>query len=180
MTPPSHRIRPLIDEETLRKRVAYLARQIVSELPPELLIVGLLRGSFIFMADLLRAIHAAGGTPQVDFMTVGSYGNATQSSGEVTVYRDLKESVQGRAVLLVDDILESGRTLSFARDEVLRRGPASVHLAVLLEKPGKRADGIEVYADFVGFTLPDRFVVGYGLDHANYYRELPYIGVLET
>lgn len=173
------RIHTLIEEEALAKRVGYLAHEICRQLPPDMLVVALLRGSFMFAADLLRALHAAGGTPQVDFMTAGSYGSGMQSSGIVTVYRDLTEEVKNRHILLVDDILESGRTLAFARSEILGRGAASLHTAVLLEKPGKRAEGLEVYADFVGFTIPDKFVVGYGLDHNNFHRELPYIGYIE-
>ena len=137
----------------------------------------LLRGSFVFTADLIRAFHATGITPQVDFMTLESYGAGTTSSGNVTVIRDIKENVQGRDVLLVDDILESGRTLSFARDIINARGPKSLNIAVMLEKPGKRKTTID--ADYVGFTIDDKFVVGMGLDYANFYRELPFIGAVE-
>lgn len=179
MSRPRHKIAPLIAEHEIHARVAELAREITAQLGPDLLVVALLRGSFVFAADLLRALHAAGAAPQVDFMTASSYGSGTESTGAVTVYRDLTENVAGRNVLLLDDILESGRTLDFARGEVLRRGATSAHIGVLLEKPNKRADGIEVWADFVGFSIPDRFVVGYGLDYANYYRELPFIGVVE-
>lgn len=170
-------IAPLITEDEIRTRMEALAGEITRALPSEMLIVALLRGSFIFAADLIRALHRAGASPQVDFMTLGSYGLRTESSGSVTVYRELTEAVQGRHVLLIDDILESGRTLDFARREILTRGAADVSIAVLLEKPGKRA--IEVEADFVGFVIPDKFVVGYGLDDANRYRELPFIGVVE-
>lgn len=169
-------ITPLISEAQIAGRVATLAREISAALPGDMLVVALLRGSFVFAADLLRALHAAGVQPQVDFMTASSYGIDQQSSGTVTVYRDLTEEVQGRNVLIIDDILETGRTLAYAHAEILKRGAASAHIAVLLEKPGKRE--AEVKADFVGFTIPDHFVVGYGLDYANYYRELPFIGTV--
>jgi hypoxanthine phosphoribosyltransferase len=122
-------------------------------------------------------MYHAGLTPQIDFMGLSSYGNATESSRKVTITQDLSEEVAGQDVLIVDDILESGRTLHYARNLVLARGAKSVRIAVLLEKPGKLAATIK--ADYVGFTIPDRFVVGYGLDFANRYRELPYIGVLQ-
>ncbi len=168
-----------IGEQDIRNRVSSLAYEIADAMPRDLLIVALLRGSFVFAADLLRALHVAGITPQVDFMTASSYGTGTESSGTVTIHRDIQEEVRGRSILLLDDILESGRTLSFAREELRKRGAAHISIAVLLEKPGKRVAGTEVKADFVGFTIPDKFVVGYGLDHAGYYRELPFIGVVE-
>lgn len=171
-------VQVLIDEIAIHRRVQAMAASIATTLPPDLLIVALLRGSFVFAADLLRALHAAQARPQVDFMTVSSYGADIVSSGRITVHRDLTEDVANRHVLLVDDILESGRTLHYAHAEMLRRGAASVHVAVLLEKPGKRV--LDVDAHFVGFTIPDKFVVGYGLDRANYYRELPFIGVIES
>jgi hypoxanthine phosphoribosyltransferase len=144
------------------------------------MVVSLLRGSFVFTADLIRALHSVGEPyhmrPQVDFMTLSSYGKGTTSRGTIELVRDLTEEVNDRHVLIVDDILESGRTLTFARDLMRTRGATSVQIAVLLEKPGKRK--VEVSADFVGFIIPDKFVVGYGLDYANYYRELPYVGVV--
>lgn len=167
----------LIDEAQLHSRINTLATEIHTAMPHGPLVVALLRGSFVFAADLLRAMHRAGGKPQVDFMTISSYGAGMQSSGAPIVHRDLTEDVQGRSVLLIDDILESGRTLTYARNELLARGARDIRIAVLLEKPGKRA--VEIDADFVGFTIPDKFVVGYGLDWGNYYRELPFIGVVE-
>ena len=173
-------IERLIAADEIAVRVATLADEISRKLPPDLMIVSLLRGSFVFTADLIRALHTLGNSairPQIDFMTMASYGDHMVSSGEIQVVRDLKEDVEGRDVLIVDDILESGRTLAFARDIIKERKAKSVKIAVLLEKPGKRKVD-NVTADFVGFIIPDKFVVGYGLDYANYYRELPYIGVV--
>lgn len=177
MNAPRPSLSVLITEVEIHARVASLATEIVKTQPPDVLIVALLRGSFMFAADLLRALHNAGGRPQVDFMTASSYGAGTESSGHITIHKDLTEDVSGRTVLLIDDILESGRTLFHAREEIRRRGAAQVPIAVLLEKPGKRA--VEISADYVGFTIPDQFVVGYGLDYANFYRELPFIGMVE-
>lgn len=170
----------LISTGEIAGRVATMAEEIAKKLPPNLLIVALLRGSFVFVADLIRALHVAGAKnnirPQIEFLTLASYGSGTTTSGEVKIVRDLTEDVEGRDVLIVDDILESGGTLHFARELVRRRKAKSIHIAVLLEKPGKRH--VEIAADFTGFTIPDKFVVGYGLDYANYYRELPFIGVI--
>jgi len=167
----------LYSADQIAERVQWLADAIVKQLPPDIMIVALLRGSFVFTADLIRALHRAGGSPQVDFMTLSSYGAGTESSGSVEINRDMNESVAGRDILIVDDILESGRTLTFARNLIEERGAKSIRIAVFLEKPGKRAVA-NINADFVGFSIPDKFVVGYGLDYANYYRELPYIGVV--
>lgn len=172
-----HSITPIISAEQVATRISLLANEITKTLPHDLMVIALLRGSFVFTADLIRAFYATGVKPQVDFMTLESYGAATSSSGNVTLVRDISENVKGRDVLLVDDILESGRTLSFARDLISARAPKSLHIAVMLEKPGKRK--MEVNADFVGFTIPDQFVVGMGLDYANFYRELPFIGAVE-
>lgn len=176
--PPAHKITPLISSDQIAVRVLELANTIYRTLPSDPTIVSLLRGSFVFTSDLIRALHAVGVRPQVDFMTLASYGRGTTSSENIELVRDLTQPVEGRDVLIVDDILESGRTLAFARDLILKRGAKSVKIAVLLEKPGKRK--VDVKADFVGFTVEDKFVVGYGLDYANYYRELPYIGVIAT
>lgn len=167
----------LYDAETIARRVEVLAGEIAAAMGSDIMVVAVLKGSFIFTADLLRALHRAGVRPRIDFMTLSSYGTGTVSSGRVSIVRDISDSIEGRPVLLVDDILESGRTLGHARSVLAKRGPREVKLCILLEKPGKRKT--EVEADFVGFTCPDRFVVGYGLDYSHYYRELPYIGYLE-
>ena len=176
MNLPAHRIDILVDTAALATRMDSLAQEIRRTLPQDLVVVALLRGSFVFTADLIRAFYAHGIRPQIDFMTLESYGNATESSGRITLVRDITEQVAGRDVLIVDDILESGRTLNYAKRTITERGAHSVHSAVMLEKPGKRA--VNIQADFVGFAIPDVFVVGMGLDYANRYRELPYVGAV--
>lgn len=169
-------IEVLVTAQELAQRVNGLAQEIAKSMSPDIMIVSLLRGSFVFTADLIRALHFSGVQPQVDFMTLASYGKNTVSSGTVQIVRDIVEDVNNREILIVDDILESGNTLTFARNLIKERGAASVKIAVMLEKPNKRK--VEIDADFVGFTIPDKFVVGYGLDYANYYRELPFIGAV--
>jgi hypoxanthine phosphoribosyltransferase len=176
--PPSQRIRVLYDEATIAARNAEMAAVIAADSPADLLVVAVLKGSFMFVADLIRAMHRAGMAPQVEFVHLSSYRAATISSGQVEILRDVQSDVRGRQVLLVDDILESGRTLAFAKDLLAARGAAKVSSAVLLEKPGKRA--VNIKADYVGFECPDYFVVGYGMDVAHSYRQLPYVGVIET
>ena len=170
-------IRTLYDEGAIASRTRALAVEIADADMRGLLAVAVLKGSFMFAADLLRALHGVGLAPQVEFMHLSSYGVGTESSGTVRIVRDVESDVAGRDVLLIDDILESGRTLAFARDLLLGRGARRVLVAVMLEKPGKRAVAME--ADFVGFLCPDLFVVGYGMDAAHRYRELPFIGVVE-
>ncbi len=171
---------PVIDvlfgESEIAARVETLAGEIARAQNGELLIVVILKGSFVFAADLLRALDRAGVKPQVDFMTLSSYGAGTRSSGVVKLTRDLSEDVDGRHILIVDDILEPGRTLAAARDMMRDRGAASVMTCLLLDKVEKRELPIE--ADFKGFVIDDRFVVGYGLDLAHRYRGLPYIGAV--
>ncbi len=157
-------------------RVDVLAGEIVDALGPDITVIAVLKGSFVFTADLLRAMHHKGAHPRIDFMSLSSYGSGKESSGNVEVIRDIADDVAGRKILLVDDILESGRTLAFAKKLLSGRGAQSVDIAVLLEKPGKRV--VELEAEFIGYVIPDKFVVGYGLDFAHLYRELPYIGVL--
>jgi len=174
MTPAT--VEKLISTDAIAVQVSTLANKIVKTMPKDVMIIVLLRGSFVFAADLIRALHAVGMHPQVDFLTLSSYGKNTTSSGSVEIVRDLTEDMNGRDVLIIDDILESGRTLHFAHFLVSERGAKSVKTVVLLEKPGKRK--FDINADFVGFNVEDKFVVGYGLDYANYYRELPYIGAI--
>ncbi|MFO0110320.1 MAG: hypoxanthine phosphoribosyltransferase [Alphaproteobacteria bacterium] len=162
----------------IAERVEAIAAEISVHMPPDFLMVSLLRGSFVFTADLARDLCAIGVHPQIDFMTLTSYGQATTSSGTVNINRDISEEVKDKAVLIVDDILETGRTLHFAQTLLKARGAALIKTAVLLEKPGHRI--VDVKADMVGFAVPDKFVVGYGLDYANHYRELPFIGYLDV
>lgn len=172
-----HKIRVLFSVEDIDCRNAEIAREIAAMELPNLLIVAVLKGSFVFASDLLRALYDAGVSPEVDFMSLSSYGAGTTSRGQVTILRDVESDLRGRAVILVDDILESGRTLAFAKDLMVARGALSVHSCVLLDKPGKRSANIE--ADFTGFECPDVFVVGYGMDVAHAFRELPFVGVVE-
>src|SRR5688500_11449046 len=168
----SSRVRILFDDAAIARRNEEMAREIATAEPKDLLVVAVLKGSFMFAADLIRALHRAGLAPQVEFVHLSSYRAGTVSSGQVSILRDVESEVRGRDVLLVDDILESGRTLAFAKDLLMARGANRVLTAVLLEKPGKRA--VSINADFVGFTCPDVFVVGYGMDVAHAYRQLPF------
>jgi hypoxanthine phosphoribosyltransferase len=176
--PSSVAVKPLFAPEEIAARVHGLARAISQAMGTDFLAVALLKGSFVFAADLLRALHDAGAAPEVDFLTISSYGAGTVSTGQPVVLRDIASAMRGRVVLLIDDILESGRTLAFARTLLEKRGARTVRTCVLLDKPGKRAVAAE--ADFVGFVCPDVFVVGYGMDYAHRFRELPFIGMLEA
>ncbi|MFG1346006.1 hypoxanthine phosphoribosyltransferase [Xanthobacter autotrophicus DSM 431] len=167
----------LYDENRIAARNHALAAEIATLAPERLLAVAVLKGSFIFAADLLRAMHTSGLSPEVEFMHLSSYREATISSGQVEILKDVESDVRDRDVLLIDDILESGRTLAFAKDLLMARGARRVLVCVLLEKPGKRA--VQIQADFVGFTCPDVFVVGYGMDVAHACRQLPFIGHIQ-
>ena len=167
--------RVLFTEQELKDRVAELAAQIDRDYAgKEPMLISVLRGSFIFMADLARAIHLP---CTVDFMAVSSYGSGTTSSGQVKITKDLSESIEGRDIIVVEDILDSGNTLSYLLQLLQARKPASVRLCTLLDKPSRRTKPIT--ADYTGFAVDDLFVVGYGLDYAEKYRNLPYIGVLK-
>lgn len=162
-------------EEQLKTRVQELADQINQDYQGKSpMLVSVLRGSFIFMADLMRAITLP---CTVDFMSVSSYGAGTTSSGQVKITRDLSESIEDRDIIVVEDILDSGNTLSYLLQLLQARNPASIKLCTLLDKPSRRVK--EVHIDYSGFSIPDEFVVGYGLDFAEKYRNLPYIGVLK-
>lgn len=170
-------IEVLYSAEQIAARVQALADTIVADTASsegDLLVVVILKGSFVFAADLIRAIDRAGASARVDFITLSSYGAGTSSKGTVTLTHDLDENVQGRSVLIVDDVLESGRTLDFACETMRQRDAGSVRSCLLLDKPEKRRISIE--ADYVGFSIGNEFVVGYGLDLAHRYRGLPYIG----
>ena len=167
--------RVLFSEEQLKARVAEIAAQIDNDYAGKApLLVSVLRGSFIFMADLVRNIHLP---CTVDFMAVSSYGAGTSSSGQVKIIKDLSEHIEGKDVIVVEDILDSGNTLSYLLQLLQARKPASVRLCTLLDKPSRRTKPIT--ADLAGFTVPDEFVVGYGLDYCQQYRNVPYIGVLK-
>jgi hypoxanthine phosphoribosyltransferase len=172
-------VSPLIDEHALAKRVAEMAADIAAQCTGvgEIVLVGLLKGVFVFMADLVRGLSRHGARPTVGFMTVESYGSGKNSSGAIHLKRGLDVDVSGRTVVLLDDILDTGHSLAFARRKLEEAGAARVITAVLLDKPSRREVPIE--PDHVGFEIPDRFVVGYGIDYAGQHRELPYVGVVE-
>ena len=165
----------LFSEEQLKARVREIAGQIDRDFAgKEPMLISVLRGSFIFMADLMRSITLP---CTVDFMAVSSYGAGTTSSGQVKITKDLSESIEGRDIIVVEDILDSGNTLSYLLQILQARHPASMKLCTLLDKPDRRIKPVHV--DYSGFSIPDEFVVGYGLDFAEKYRNLPYIGVLK-
>ena len=157
-------------------RVDEMAADLAKQLPADTLVVAVLKGSFVFAADLIRALSRAGANWSMDFLTLSSYGTGTQTSGNVRIVRDIVDDVRGRDVLLIDDILESGLTLSFAKNLLKERGAHRVWVCTLLNKPHKRRAPLE--ADFTGFSAGDEFLVGYGLDWAHRFRGLPYIGVV--
>ena len=167
--------RILYTEEELRERVRALGRQITADYAGrEPLLVSVLRGSYIFMADLTRSVDL---DVSVDFMAVSSYGAGTVSSGQVEIKKDLSDSIEGKDLIIVEDILDSGNTLYYLLDVLRARKPASIRICTLMDKPERRTRPIK--ADYVGFTIPDAFIVGYGLDYAEKYRNLPYVGVLK-
>jgi hypoxanthine phosphoribosyltransferase len=170
-------LRVLFSAEAIAERNVELAAEIAAAGYRDLLVVSILKGSFVFAADLIRALHGAGLAPEVEFISLSSYRTGTTSTGKVKLIRDIESEVAGRDVLLIDDILESGRTIAFAKKLMQKRGARRVAVAVLLEKPGKLAQPLK--AEHVGFVCPDFFVVGYGMDVAHAFRELPYVGVVE-
>ena len=165
----------LFSASAIAVRNLELAKDIAGRDYDDLLVISILKGSFVFAADLIRAMHDAGLAPEVEFITVSSYGAGTVS-GEVKVLRDIDNDVRGRDVILIDDILESGKTLKFTHDLLKSRGAKSVSVAVLLDKSVRRQTAFN--ADFVGFECPDYFVVGYGMDVGHAFRELPYVGIV--
>ncbi len=160
--------------ETIAARLKNLADEIKARELEPLLVVAVLKGSFVFAADLIRALHQAGMAPEVDFLTLASYRKSKVSSGKVEILRDLDLGVEGRTVLIIDDVLDSGRTLAFAKDLIVARGAQKILTCVLLDKKVSRA--VDVVADFRAFECADEFVVGYGMDVAHRYRELPFVG----
>lgn len=165
----------LLTKEEIQEKVASLGAEISRDYAgKDLLMVGILKGAFVFLSDLIRYITIP---VQVDFMAVSSYGTSTHSSGVVRIMKDLEEGVEGRHVLVVEDIVDTGLTLRYLRENLESRNPASVRVCTLLDKPARRK--VEVQVDYNGFRIPDRFVVGYGLDYAERFRNLPYIGILD-
>lgn len=168
-----HTVEVMISEQEVAQRIRELGQQITEHYQgsSDLVLVGLLRGSFVFMADLARQIHL---THQVDFMTVSSYGNSMQSSRDVRILKDLDDDIKGKDVLLVEDIIDTGNTLNKVKEILALREPKSIRICTLLDKPTRREVDVEV--NWVGFEIPDEFVVGVGIDYAQKYRHLPYIG----
>jgi hypoxanthine phosphoribosyltransferase len=169
-------IETIFSAEEIHERLQALAAEIAIKRPENLLVVPILKGSFVFAADLLRSLCAAGLAPEVDFLTLSSYRKSRVSSGQVSILRDLNLDVQNRHVILIDDVLDSGRTLAFAKDLIAARGAARIETCVLLDQRAPRAVSIE--PDYCAFTCPNEFVVGYGMDVAHRYRELPFVGRL--
>lgn len=170
-------ITPLFSAAQIAARVDALARDIAASSPHDLVIIAILKGSFIFAADLIRALHREGLKPEIDFIFLASYGTGTVSGGKVEVLRDVETDLAGRQVVIVDDILDSGRTLAFAKALLERRGARSVKTCILIDKQVPRA--ADIIPDFVGFHCKPVYVVGYGTDLAHRYRELPFIGEVE-
>jgi hypoxanthine phosphoribosyltransferase len=170
-------VSPLFSSEQIAERVNLLADSIASKLDGDLVIVGLLKGSFIFVADLARALSLHGMTPGIEFMQVSSYGNSKESSGEIRISGQPPASISGKPVLLVDDIIDTGRTLKHTGELLYELGASQVWTCCLLDKACRRE--VECRADFTGFEVDDVFVVGYGIDHAENYRYLPFIGVVD-
>ena len=168
-------LKVLVTEEQLKTRVAELGDALHERFAGKTpLFLGVLRGSFIFMADLVRACQLKS---DVEFIAVSSYQNATVSSGRVQITHDLQQDITGRHLIIVEDILDSGNTLAFLKDYFMTKGAASITIVTLLDKPSRRTKAIT--ADLAGFVVPDEFVVGYGLDYCQQYRNVPYIGVLK-
>jgi hypoxanthine phosphoribosyltransferase len=163
----------LISADAIRARVAEMAAEIQRDHPDGVHFIAVLKGAFMFLSDLARAVT---GDVSLDFMAVSSYAKGTTSSGEVRVLKDLDTPLDGRHVLIVEDIVDTGLTLSYLQDALRARGPKSLRTACLLSKPSRRKTDVKV--EYVGFTIEDHFVVGYGLDYAEQFRNLPYIGVI--
>jgi hypoxanthine phosphoribosyltransferase len=170
----SRDVEVVISAAEIAARLEALAREIAAERLENLLVVAILKGSFVFAADLIRALYRAGLKPEVDFIALSSYRKSRTSSGKVEILRDLDLNVEGRNILLVDDVLDSGRTLVFAKDLLSARGARKILTCVLIDKKVTRS--VDVVADLRAFECPDEFVVGYGMDAAHRYRELPFVG----
>ena len=164
----------LIGEDELSARINALAHEIRQDVPAgQIHLIAVLKGAFLFLGDLIRAMD---GHVTIDFMACSSYAGGTTSSGEVRLSKDLDVGIEGRDVVIVEDIVDTGLTLHYLQEILLARGPRSLRTACLLSKPSRRK--IDVKVDYIGFTIEDKFVVGYGLDYAEQYRNLPYIGIL--
>ena len=171
----AEKIRVMIPEEEVDAKIKELGQKISEKFAgEEVHLICILKGSVFFVCELAKRITVP---VSMDFMSVSSYGDGTASSGVVKIAKDLDETLEGKDVLIVEDIIDSGRTLSYLIEILKKRGPKSLRLCTLLDKPERRVKDVKV--DYVGFNIPDEFVVGYGLDYAQKYRNLPYIGVVE-
>ena len=170
-------LRVLFSAAEIAARVDALAAEIVRKLPADFVMVGVLKGAWVFVADLARALDRAGNRPEIEFMRLASYGLAKEGSGSVQLVGDIPAGLGRRPILLVDDIVDTGRSIAYAAARLRERGIGDLWTCALLDKPQRRE--VKVAIDFVGFTVGDVFVVGYGTDYAEKYRHLPYIGVVE-
>ena len=169
-------VKVLITEEEIKRRVDELGAQITKDYAGKsILLIGVLKGAAVFMADLMRSIDLP---VEIDFMAVSSYGSGTKTAGNIKILKDTDVSVEGRDVLIAEDILDTGITLNNLKQLLLKRGAKTLKICTIFNKPARRQADIE--ADYVGFDVPDEFVVGYGLDYAQKYRNLPYLGVLDS
>ncbi|MBQ6553389.1 MAG: hypoxanthine phosphoribosyltransferase [Clostridia bacterium] len=169
-------VKMLITEDEIKRRVAELGAQITEDYAGKsILLIGVLKGAAVFMSDLMRAINLP---VEIDFMVVSSYGAGTQSAGNIKIVKDTDVSVEGREVLIAEDILDTGITLYNLKELLLKRGAKSLKICTIFNKPARRKSPIE--ADYIGFDVPDEFVVGYGLDYDQKYRNLPYLGILDS
>lgn len=165
----------LISEDEISQKTKEIGRQISKEYKgKEVLVVGILKGSSVFMSDLIREIDLP---LQIDYMVVSSYGTSTQSSGVVRIEKDLQHSIEGKHIIIVEDIVDTGLTLAYIKKILIGRNPGSIKICTLLDKPARREKNVHI--DYAGFEVPDEFIVGYGIDYAEYYRNLPFIGALK-
>lgn len=171
------KVTTLFDEQTIARRVKEMAREISEEMPRDFVVVGLMVGSFVFVADLVRELSRLGCRPAVEMIRMSSYGLGRESSKDVHLMSEFGMDLTGRDVLIIDDIIDTGHTLTFAKDFLARSGASSVHSCALLDKPARRE--VDISPDFTGFEIPDRFVVGYGIDYGLNYRHLPFIGTID-
>ena len=168
-------LRVLLSEDEIREKVRELGGKITADYKnSNLMLVTVLKGAVVFLADLMRQIDVPA---EIDFMVVSSYGSGVKSSGVVKIVKDLDLPLAGKDILIVEDILDSGLTLSYIKELLESRGPRSIRIATLLDKPSRRK--VDLQADYIGFSVPDEFVIGYGLDYDEKYRNLPYIGILK-
>ena len=175
MTPDIDRVTPLITRDQLKQRIEDMGREISADYAGEdITLIGILKGSIPFLSDLMREITVP---VQIDFLELSSYDGGLQSTGAVRLVKDMRHNIQGKHVIIVEDIVDTGHTLRYLLDMFASRGAASMKIASLLDKPEGRVEGAPLTIDYCGFTIPNKFVVGYGLDLAGYFRNIPFVGV---